>query len=121
MCESVSPASHVSGAAREWPMIETWLTRTFALDVPVVGAPMAGPGEAALAAAVSAAGGLGMVGVNAARSADWIQEQAALAAAPGRAWGVGLMAWVLDQDDSQLEAAIDVRPSLVSVSFGGFE
>jgi nitronate monooxygenase len=102
-------------------MIETWLTRTFSLDVPVIGAPMAGPGEGALAAAVSAAGGLGMVGVHAARSADWIREQATVTSASGHAWGVGLMAWLLDQDDRQLDAAIDVRPSLVSVSFGGFE
>ena len=43
--------------------MHTWLTDTFGLSVPVVGAPMAGPGEGALAAAVSAAGGLGMVGV----------------------------------------------------------
>ena len=43
-------------------MLDTWLTRTFDLRLPVVGAPMAGPGEARLAAAVSAAGGLGMVG-----------------------------------------------------------
>ncbi len=99
-------------------MLETWLTRTFDLDLPVIGAPMAGPGEGTLAAAVSAAGGLGMVGVNASRSADWVREQAAVAAAPGAAYGVGLMAWVLQQDPAQLEAVLDVRPSLVSVSFG---
>jgi nitronate monooxygenase len=102
-------------------MIETWLTRTFSLAVPVVGAPMAGPGEGPLAAAVSAGGGLGMVGVHAARSAEWLREQAAIAANPGRAFGIGLMAWTLDEDDRQLRAAIDVRPSLVSISFGTFE
>jgi nitronate monooxygenase len=99
-------------------MLQTWLTRTFDLDLPVIGAPMAGPGEGSLAAAVSAAGGLGMVGVNASRSADWVREQAAVAAAPGAAYGVGLMAWVLQQDPAQLEAVLDVRPALVSVSFG---
>src|SRR4051794_37726770 len=103
------------------PMIETWLTRTFSLSVPVVGAPMAGPGEGALAAAVSAAGGLGMIGVQASRSPRWVLEQAVVAAEPGRPYGVGLMAWALDQDDRQLEAVLDVRPALVSVSFGAFE
>ncbi len=78
-------------------MIDTWLTDTFGLSVPVVGAPMAGPGEGALAAAVSAAGGLGMVGVNSSRSADWVVEQAEVAAAGGAPYGVGLMAWVLEQ------------------------
>jgi nitronate monooxygenase len=102
-------------------MIETWLTRTFALTVPVIGAPMAGPGEGPLAAAVSAAGGLGMVGVHATRSPEWVREQAAIAAASGRAYGVGLMAWALDQDDRQLDAVLELRPSLVSVSFGNVE
>ena len=102
-------------------MIETWLTETFDLSVPVVGAPMAGPGEGALAAAVSAAGGLGMVGVGANRSAEWVAEQAATAAAGGAPYGVGLMAWALDRDDAQLGAVLEARPALVSVSFGGIE
>lgn len=102
-------------------MIDTWLTRTFGLTVPVVGAPMAGPGEGALAAAVSAAGGLGMVGVNASRSPDWVRQQAEVAATGGAPYGVGLMAWVLERDEGQLDAVLDVRPALVSVSFGAFE
>jgi nitronate monooxygenase len=102
-------------------MIDTWLTRTFSLDVPVVGAPMAGPGEGALAAAVSAAGGLGMIGVQGSRSPRWVLEQAAVAAEPARPYGIGLMAWALDRDDRQLEAVLDVRPALVSVSFGNVE
>jgi nitronate monooxygenase len=102
-------------------VIRTWLTETFDLAHPVVGAPMAGPGEGPLAAAVSSAGGLGMIGVNASRSADWVREQAAVATASASSYGVGLMAWVLDRDDAQLEAVLDVRPALVSVSFGAFE
>ena len=101
--------------------MRTWLTDTFDLAVPVVGAPMAGPGEGALAAAVSAAGGLGMVGVNASRDADWVGEQAAIAGAGGQPFGIGLMAWVLDTRVDQLEAAVAARPTLVSVSFGDFE
>lgn len=99
-------------------MIRTWLTDRFGLEVPVVGAPMAGPGEGPLAAAVSAAGGLGMVGVNASRGPEWIREQAATAAAPGRPYGIGLMAWALQENPAQLDAVLEVRPSLVSVSFG---
>src|SRR3954452_13352083 len=98
-------------------MIETWLTRTFSLDVPVVGAPMAGPGEGALAAAVSAAGGLGVVGGQASRSPQWSREQAAVAAAPGRSYGIGLMAWALHRDDGPLEAVLEPRPALVAVRF----
>jgi nitronate monooxygenase len=102
-------------------MIETWLSRTFSLAVPVIGAPMAGPGEGPLAAAVSAAGGLGMIGVHASRPPHWLHEQAEVASASGRAYGIGLMAWALDRDARQLDAVLELRPSLVSVSFGDVE
>ena len=114
-------------------MLRTWLTDSFDLVVPVIGAPMAGPGEGRLAAAVSAGGALGMVGVGASRPASWVREQAAVASATGppdgtstgasgsRPYGIGLMAWVLDRDDSQLATVLELRPSLVSVSFGEFE
>lgn len=108
-------------------MLRTWLTDSLDLTVPVIGAPMAGPGGARLAAAVSAAGGFGMIGVGASRPPSWIQEQASLAGAPAATspvpgesapFGIGLMAWVLDRDDAQLAAVLELRPRLVSVSFG---
>jgi len=102
-------------------VIRTWLTEHFDLSVPVVSAPMAGPAQGELAAAVSAGGGLGMIGVGGGRGPDWIREQAAVAAAPGRAYGIGLMAWVLEDHPEQLAAVLDVRPALVSVSYGPFE
>jgi nitronate monooxygenase len=102
-------------------MIDTWLTDTFDLRVPVVGAPMAGPGEGRLAAAVSAAGGLGMIGVGASRSGAWVEEQAAVAGEGGAPYGVGLMAWALERDPGPLEAVLALRPALVSVSFGDVE
>ena len=102
-------------------VIDTWLTETFGLSVPVVGAPMAGPGEGPLAAAVSAAGALGMIGVAASRSPGWVHEQAAVAAAGGAPYGIGLMAWALERDAAQLDAVLELRPALVSVSFGTFE
>jgi nitronate monooxygenase len=46
-----------------------------------------------------------------------------VAAGPGAPYGIGLMAWVLERDDAQLEAVLglEARPALVSVSFGPFE
>lgn len=35
-------------------MVRTWLTDSFDLTIPIIGAPMAGPGDGRLAAAVSA-------------------------------------------------------------------
>lgn len=101
--------------------LETWLTERFGLTVPVVAAPMAGPGVGAFAAAVSSAGGLGMVGVGADRDAEWIDEQARTAGAGGNPFGIGLMAWALDDRPGQVDAAIASGPALVSVSFGEFE
>ncbi|UBU09486.1 NAD(P)H-dependent flavin oxidoreductase [Nonomuraea gerenzanensis] len=101
-------------------MLRTWLTERFGLDVPLVGAPMASVGDGRLAAAVSAAGALGMIGVPASAPASWITDQAAVAAAGGRPYGIGLMAWALADHPEQLEAAVEARPALVSVSFGDF-
>ncbi|RVX40859.1 nitronate monooxygenase [Nonomuraea polychroma] len=101
-------------------MLRTWLTERFRLDVPLVGAPMAGVSDGRLAAAVSAAGALGMFGVPATASASWIAEQAAVAADSGRPYGIGLMAWVLQDDPGQLEAVLAARPSLASVSYGDY-
>jgi nitronate monooxygenase len=101
-------------------LVRTWLTDTFGLTVPVVGAPMAAVGDAALASAVSDAGALGMIGAGHAATPQWIRRQAARAAEAGRPYGVGLMAWVLEQDDAQLDAVLEARPSLVSVSFGPY-
>lgn len=102
-------------------MIDTWLTRKFGLTIPVVGAPMAGPGEGTLAAAVSAAGGLGMIGIGHSRSPEWIREQVTLASSTNRTYGVGMMAWALERDDIPLMTVIDLRPKLVSISFGNIE
>ncbi|TDD23224.1 NAD(P)H-dependent flavin oxidoreductase [Nonomuraea diastatica] len=101
-------------------MPNTWLTGRFRLDVPLVGAPMAGVGDGRLAAAVSVAGGLGMVGVPPTVPGSWVTEQAAVAAASGRAYGVGLMAWALPGNPGQFEAVLAARPALVSVSFGDY-
>ncbi|SFK41012.1 nitronate monooxygenase [Geodermatophilus ruber] len=99
-------------------MIQTPLTRRFDLRTPVVGAPMAGVAGGALARAVSAAGGLGMIGVGNAATPEFVAEQAALPAADELPFGVGLMAWVLADHPELLEATIAARPSLVSISFG---
>lgn len=102
--------------------METWLTQRFGLSVPLVAAPMAGAGGGRFAAAVSTAGGLGMIGASVTTPA-WVTEQCGVAAAAGRPYGVGLLAWVLEQDTSSLEAVLAVAPvppSLVSVSYGDY-
>ncbi|WP_188197353.1 NAD(P)H-dependent flavin oxidoreductase [Nonomuraea sp. SYSU D8015] len=101
-------------------MPRTWLTDRFGIDVPLVGAPMAGVSDGRLAAAVSAAGALGMFGVPPAVPPSWIIEQAAVAAGSGRPYGIGLMAWALPDTPGHLDAVLAAKPSLVSVSFGDY-
>ncbi|MFI6787185.1 NAD(P)H-dependent flavin oxidoreductase [Nonomuraea sp. NPDC050383] len=101
--------------------MRTWLTERFDLNVPLVGAPMAGVGGGRLAAAVSAAGALGMFGVPSAAGPEWIADQAAVAAAGGRPYGIGLLAWALPGNPGQFRAVLDARPAIVSVSFGPYE
>ncbi len=101
-------------------VLETAVTTLLGIDVPVVGAPMAGVAGGRLAAAVSAGGGLGMVGVEASAGAQDIAAQAAIAGAGGRAFGIGLLAWVLEDRADQLDAAVAAGPALVSVSFGDY-
>lgn len=97
-----------------------WLTEKFGLSVPVVGAPMANVSGGRLTAAISAAGGLGMLGAGSAVSAEWIRTEGAIAAAAGRPYGIGLMAWSVADHPEHLEAVLDLRPALVSLSFGDY-
>lgn len=90
------------------------------LRVPVVQAPMAGVSGGDLAAAVSGAGGLGMVGPGPATEASWLDAECETARAAGD-FGVGLMAWVLETRPELLVACVAARPALVSVSYGPYE
>lgn len=100
--------------------MQNWLTTTLGIDLPLIQAPMARVSEGEMAAAVSRAGGFGMVGAGAAATPDWIAEQARAASAGGP-YGVGLMAWALESNPEQLDAVLECDAALVSVSFGAFE
>jgi nitronate monooxygenase len=99
-------------------VIRTPLTRWFDLSTPIIGAPMAGVSGGEMARAVSRAGGLGMIGISGAHTADFLTEQCAIPAADQVPFGVGLMIWVLENRPDLLEATIAAAPSLVSASFG---
>lgn len=97
-----------------------WLKERFGLGVPVVGAPMANVSGGKLTAAISAAGGLGMLGAGSAVTADWIRTEGAVAAAGGNPYGIGLMAWSVDERPEHLDAVLELKPALVSLSFGDY-
>jgi nitronate monooxygenase len=83
--------------------------------VPIVNAPMGGVAGGRLAAAVTAAGGLGMVGMGSDGSRESLRDQ--LRQVRGK-FGIGLVDWVIRTQEGLLEDALAAGPALLSVSFG---
>jgi nitronate monooxygenase len=97
-------------------MIVTRLTETFGLRHPVVLAPMGGVSGGRLAAAVSNAGGLGLVG-GGYGDRQWLARELELAKAQAtRPWGVGLITWSIGP--GILDLALAQRPDAFMLSFG---
>ncbi|MFC4127112.1 NAD(P)H-dependent flavin oxidoreductase [Nocardia rhizosphaerae] len=91
-------------------------SRSLGLRVPVVNAPMGGVAGGRLAAAVDAAGGLGMIGMGSAGSVATLERE--VAAAGDTAFGIGLVDWVREHETGLLATAIAAGPRLLSISFG---
>ena len=97
------------------PTLSTRFTVAFNLRHPIVSAPMAFAGGGALAAAVSRAGGLGMIG-GGYGDPTWLDEQ--FDAANGEQVGVGFITWSLQRLPSLLTNVLKHRPAAVMLSFG---
>lgn len=97
------------------PTIPTRLTRVLGIAHPIVSAPMAFAGGGALAAAVSRAGGLGLIGGGYGDPA-WIENQ--FKAAAGARVGCGFITWSLRESPSLLTAVLEHRPAAIMLSFG---
>ncbi len=97
-------------------MIVTPLTEMFGLQHPVVLGPMGGVAGGHLAAAVSNAGGLGMVGGGYGET-EWLKtELEVVKAKTQRPWGAGLITWSIGK--GVLELVLDAQPCAVMLSFG---
>lgn len=96
-------------------MITTRLTKRLGIRHPVIQAPMALAAGGKLAAAVSAAGGLGLIGGGYGDS-RWIAEQ--FDAAEGQTVGCGLITWSLQQQPDLLDAVLARTPRALFLSFG---
>lgn len=85
---------------------------------PIFNAPMAGAAGGRLAAAVSQAGGVGMIGAPATPVEEWIEQQLEHVKDLGTPWGVGFMGWAVEDRLSVVEAFLSHDPAVVAVSFG---
>src|SRR5512140_3147258 len=93
----------------------TPFTRALGVRYPIVSAPMAFAGGGALAAAVSRAGGLGLIG-GGYGDPTWLEEQ--FDAAGRQRVGVGFITWSLRKSPSLLTDVLKHRPAAVMLSFG---
>lgn len=101
-------------------MISTKLTELLGIDHPVICAPMGSVSGGRLAAAVTRAGGLGLVGASYGDAA-FIDEHLAQAARGGGVWGVGCVLFTFDERPGLWEKVLDYAPPVIALSFGSAE
>lgn len=97
-------------------VLTTPWSESFGLRVPVVNAPMGGVAGGRFAAAVTAAGGLGMIGMGSAGSTAALEDELRQLGDEPR-FGIGLVDWVIRSQPGLFDAALTARPALLSVSF----
>ena len=97
------------------PHLKTKLTDALNLRHPILSAPMAFAAGGALAAAVSRAGGFGLIGGGYGDPA-WLEEQ--FQAAGDARVGVGFITWSLRKSPSLLTDVLKHKPRAVMLSFG---
>lgn len=95
--------------------LTTRLTRRLGIAHPILSAPMAGAAGGALAAAVSSAGGLGLIGGGYGES-EWQARE--FAAAGNQRVGCGFITWSLARRPELLDEALARKPAALMLSFG---
>jgi nitronate monooxygenase len=95
--------------------LATRLTERLGIAHPILSAPMALAGGGALAAAVTRAGGLGLIGGGYGDS-GWIEQQ--FAAAGNTQVGCGFITWSMARKPELLTQALSHKPAALMLSFG---
>lgn len=95
--------------------MRTRLTDAFDLTHPIVSAPMAYAAGGRLAAAVTHAGGLGLIG-GGYGNPDWLEQE--FAAAGNARVGAGFITWKMAENPSVLDQVLARRPAALCLSFG---
>lgn len=96
--------------------IHTPLCDMFGIEHPVLLAPMAGVSGGTLAAEVSKAGGLGLIG-GGYGDADWLEREFDTAG-DAQQVGTGFITWSLARQPHLLDLALDRAPAALMLSFG---
>src|SRR5882672_1836411 len=95
--------------------LRTRLTARFGIEHPILLAPMGSAAGGRLAAAVTAAGGLGLIG-GGYGDADWLERE--FSQARNARVGCGFITWSLAKRPALLELVLAHAPAAVMLSFG---
>jgi len=95
--------------------MRTRLTERLGIAAPILSAPMAGAGGGALAAAVSHAGGLGLIG-GGYGDGPWLEAE--WQATGNARVGCGFITWALARNPGLLDAVLAREPAALMLSFG---
>ena len=97
--------------------IRTRLTEALGIAHPVLLAPMDGLADARLTAAVSAAGGLGILGGGYGNE-QWLVRELDVLAQSHIRYGVGFITWSMAKQARLLDLALERNPVAIMLSFG---
>jgi nitronate monooxygenase len=98
-------------------MIHTRICDLFGIEHPIISAPMSGTATAELAAAVSEAGGLGLIGGTMGNNPDWLREQIrSVRSRTQKPFGVGFIS-SFPGLERLVQVVIDERVPVVTHSF----
>lgn len=97
--------------------MHTVLNELFGIEHPILLAPMGNVSGGALAAAVSNAGSLGLIGAGYG-DAGWLERE--FQSAGEARIGVGFITWSLARNPSLLDQALEYKPEAVMFSFGDY-
>ena len=98
--------------------MKTRLTEFFDIEHPILSAPMALISGGRLSAAVTSAGGLGLIGGGYGDS-DWLQREFGLA--DGTRVGCGFITWSLARKPELLDETLERQPATIMLSFGDLQ
>jgi nitronate monooxygenase len=97
--------------------ISTPLTARLGIQHPILSAPMDVIAGARLTAAVSAAGGFGILG-GGYGDAAWLEQETAKLADASDPFGIGFITWSLAKQPALLDIALEAGPRAIMLSFG---
>ncbi len=98
--------------------LTTRLTEFFDIEHPILSAPMALISGGRLSAAVTSAGGLGLIG-GGYGDPDWLQREFGLA--EGTRVGCGFITWSLARMPELLDQTLERHPATIMLSFGDLQ